>query len=471
MIYLDNNATTTMPKCVMKAMLSWCNMGNPSASYATAKESRGMMDNFRNYIGAVCEVDTCCPEERDEDMTADDNGVNGTKNNRVAKCDPNKYKVVFTSGASEANSTIISGVVAAYAHARGVIPNIVISAIEHKGLIATAKALEARGAVTITFVQPTYSGHILARDVARAITRNTCLVCVMHANNETGAINDIAAIGKVAHDLGVPLHCDTVQTFGKFPLNPIKAGIDSFCVSFHKFRGPPGTGVLVVRQKFLLGYKIPPLIFGSQNEGYRGGTENLPGIGASYEALRYNFKDRAEKNRKMSALKTLLLCELSKKFSVRPYEDYVVNNSNNPLEIVVFSMCSIGKVGSVGGESIRNDGVRYSTPLLSDEDYVYSRDELYLCNTVLLSVVKKRGEYICNGKLKSFLEARGIVVSVGSACNTASPKASHVLYSMGADKYIRKGTLRISMGDDNTWDDVMNFVREFKNAIDDQCNV
>lgn len=174
----------------------------------------------------------------------------------------------------------------------------------------------------------------------------------------------------------------------------------------------------------------------------------------------------------MSALKTLLLCELSKKFSVRPYEDYVVNAKNVPLEIVVFSMCSVSRGSSMRGNSSDGENiVRYSTPLLSDEDYVYSRDELYLCNTILLSVIKKRGEYICNGKLKNFLESRGIVVSVGSACNTASPKASHVLYSMGADKYVRKGTLRISLGDDNTWDDIMNFVREFKNAIDEQCGV
>jgi cysteine desulfurase len=462
MIYLDNNATTTMPKCVMKAMLSWCNMGNPSASYASAVNSRAMMDNFRNYIGRLCEIDTCCPEDRDSEYTLSAQKVN--------KCDPARYKVIFTSGASEANSTIVSGVVAAYANARGVIPNIVISAIEHKGLISTAKALEERGAVTITYVQPVWSGHILARDVAAAIGPNTCLVCVMHANNETGAINDVAAIGKVAHERGVPFHCDTVQTFGKFSLRPLRDSIDSFCVSFHKFRGPPGTGVLVVKQKFLLGYGIPPLIFGSQNEGYRGGTENLPGIGASYEALRYNFKNRAEKNARISGLKTLLLCELSKLFPMRTYEDYAASTMENkviPFEIVVFSIPSVGSgVGSVGsvGSGVSSVG-SVNTKLLSDSDYISARDDAYLCNTVLLSVVKKRGEFICNAKLKGYLEKLGIVVSVGSACNTASSKASHVLYSMGADKYIRKGALRISLGDDNTEAEIRKFVSTFADAI------
>lgn len=451
-----------MPKCVMKAMLSWCNMGNPSASYASAKDSRAMMDNFRDYIGRLCEVDTCCPEDRD---------VTEQSNNIAGKCDPGRYKVIFTSGASEANSTMVSGTVSAYAHAKGVIPHLVISAIEHKGLISTAKALEERGMATITFVQPIVSGHILARDVAAAIRQNTCLVCVMHANNETGAINNVAAIGKVAHDHGVPYHCDTVQTFGKFPTRPLSDHIDSFCVSFHKFRGPPGTGVLVVKQKFLLGWRIPPLIFGSQNEGYRGGTENLPGIGASYEALRYNFKDRTEKNRLMSARKTLLLCELAKLFPMRSYIDYYADSMQDdsrslhknetgtvkqrPLSIVVFSVPSFPTSGNVA---------KY----LSDDEFIAERDNAYLCNTILLSVVKTRGEFICNAKLKTFLEKLGIVVSVGSACNTASPKASHVLYALGADKYIRKGTLRISLGDDNTDEEIRTFVNAFARAVAEQ---
>lgn len=458
MIYLDNNATTTMPKCVMSAMLKWCNMGNPSASYATANDSRAMMDKFRNYIGTLCEITTCCPEDRD----ATKNSESSTHRNKYR---PDEYKVIFTSGASEANSTIVSGVAAAYLHTRNVIPNIVISAVEHKGLISTARALEERGVATVTLVQPVVTGHILARDVARAIIPTTCLVCVMHANNETGAINDIAAIGAVAHSRGVPFHCDTVQTFGKFPLRPLLDEVDSFCVSFHKFRGPPGTGVLVVKQQFLQGYAIPPLVYGSQNEGYRGGTENLPGIGASYEALRYNFQDREEKNTKISALKTLLLKCLSAHYPVRSYSDYYgrydskthtlqTHHSSKNIEIVVFSIPLLSGLNGQSGQSI-----------LNDEDYTFARDESYLCNTILLSVVKKYGEMICNSKLKKYLESNGIIVSVGSACNTASPLASHVLTAMSADKYVRAGTLRLSLGDDNTEDEVRKAVQVLVEAI------
>ena len=449
-IYLDNNATTTMPPCVMKAMLRWCNMGNASASYASAKRSRAMMDSFRAYIGELCGVNTCCPEERDADS-----------NIHASKCDPNKYKVIFTSGASEANSTILGGVVAAYAHARKVTPHIVMAATEHKGLISMAHSLEERGLAVVTFVQPIITGTITPESIAEAIRPTTCIVCVMHANNETGAINDVEAIGKVAHSRGVPFHCDTVQTFGKFPVNPLTANIDSFCVSFHKFRGPPGSGVLVVKQQLLIGYNLQPTIFGSQNEGYRGGTENLPGIGASYEALKYNFEDRDTKNRKMMTLKTLLLCELSKKFRMRTYADYYEASND---------------IVSTGGRSVqmpRLELVVFSTPsadsyvasTFSDPDYIAASEEMYLCNTVLLSVIKRTGDFICNSKMKNHLEAAGIVVSVGSACNTASPKASHVLYAMDADKYIRKGTLRISIGDDNTAEDILKFVKCFCEAV------
>ena len=434
MIYLDNNATTTMPPSVMKAMLRWCNMGNASAGYASAKKSRDMMESFRNYIGELCRINTCCPEERDDTDPA----------RNANSCDPSRYKIIFTSGASEANSTIIGGVVSAYSTARGVIPHLVLSAIEHKGVIAMAQSLEERGLATVTYVQPTLSGHITPESVALAIAPTTCLVCVMHANNETGAINDITAIGAVAHSRGVPYHCDTAQTFGKFPIDPLTSNVDSFCISFHKFYGPPGTGIIAVKQKLLLGYSIPPLIFGAQNEGYRGGTENIPGIGAAYEALRFNFANRKRKNTRMSELKTLMLSELSKTFSMRTYEDYylaVIDGKRCPaLELVVFSA-------------------------ISSPDDTSRRDELYLCNTVLLSVVKRTGEFICNSKMKKYLEDKKIIVSVGSACNTASAKASHVLYALDADKYIRKGTLRISIGDNNTADDITQFVKHFIDAV------
>lgn len=419
MIYLDNNATTIMPANVRTAMIEWCNRGNPSAGYASAKEARKMMSTFRQYLGRVCKFESCCEEDRDGDSTA----------NARARSNPNKYKVLFTSGASEANCTALQSILDAYAEVTGNKPHIVMSAIEHKSLIEMSRAYVERGRAAATYVQPTASGHIRPEDVAAAITPTTAIVCVMHANNETGAVNDIRAIGAIAHRANVPYHCDTVQTFGKYPLEPNRDNVDSFCISFHKFHGPPGVGALVIKQQLLIGYKLYPMIYGTQNEGYRGGTENLPGIGAAYEATKTTMNSRASKNDRVMRLKKYIMGEIAARIPSRQYIQYTKGTAGNKPEIeVVF--------------------------LSGSTDY-------YLPNTILLSVVKRGKTPICNAKIKTDLEKKGIVVSVGSACNTASPKASHVLYAMGADELIRKGAIRVSLSDDTTTEDVKKFVQEF----------
>lgn len=416
-IYFDNNATTLMPQSVQKALIEWINKGNPSSSYKSAEEARQMMRNFKQYLADLCGFTLAYGEIPAE-------GRINTKDS--------EYRVIFTSGASESNSYIITAVINSYAELTGRVPHLIVSAIEHKSILAAVEDFEKRGRIELTLVRPTPSGHISPRDIAAAIQPNTCLVCVMHANNETGAINNIAAIGAVAHRHNVPFHCDTVQAFGKFPINPITHNVDSFCISFHKLYGPPGVGALIVKQKFLDGYKLRPLIYGNQNDGLRGGTENLPGIGAAFAAIKYNMQKRAEKNAKIAALKLSLMEAIGQRFPTRQYAQYT--RTGPPLEIVFLS-------GS-GGD--------------------------YLPNTLLLSVVKRFGAPICNVKLRTFLQEKGIIVSVGSACNTSNKKASHVLYAMGADEFIRRGALRISLGDCSTAAEVKKFVHEFTLAVNAQ---
>ena len=422
MIYFDNNATTIMSTEAKKALLEWCNRGNPSSGYASAKEARAMMTEFRKYIGKLCSIDSCCPEARDSKV------ADSVRN------DPSKYKVIFTSGASEANCTAISSIISAYEEVTRNIPHVVVSAIEHKSIISMVKSYQSRGKITATFVQPTKSGHIKPEDIEKAITNDTCLVCVMHANNETGAINNIQKIGQIAHKHNVPFHCDTVQSFGKFPISPIKDNVDSFCISFHKLHGPPGVGALLIKQQLLQGYNLSPMIYGSQNEGYRGGTENLPGIGASLVATKITMQDRLQKNKNSGKIKQYIMNELSKNIHTRQFTQYTPNGKAPKIEIVFLSNAS----------------------------------EYYLPNTLLLSVVKHSKPYICNVKMKDSLEKQGIVISVGSACNTADEKASHVLYAMGADELIRKGALRISLGDVNTLPEAKKFVQEFLKIIKQQ---
>ena len=424
MIYLDNNATTVMSKETMAAMVNWCNRGNASAGYASAKESRAMMEEFRQYLGKLCRFKPCCIEKRDEDNTNSANGAN-------AKCTTTAtYAVIFTSGASEANCTVFGGLLDAYMRDNGAVPHVVMSAIEHKSLITMAESYEERGLATVTYVQPTRSGHIRPEDVAAAITDATCGVFVMHANNETGANNDIHAIGELSAHAGIPFHSDTVQSFGKYPPNLSVDHIDSFCISAHKFGGPPGTGVLVIRRDLL--ENMSPLIYGTQNGGHRGGTENLPGIGAALHAMKTAMLNRAEANARMFALKKYIMGRDGLGgVGTMQYTKYTGNVYDKHITICFLSGCT----------------------------------QYYLPNTILLSVVKQTEPYICNTKIKEYLEAHGIVISVGSACNTASAKASHVLYAMGADMYIRKGALRISLGDLTTLDDVKTFVKVFNAAV------
>lgn len=384
MIYLDNNATTFMTKDVQRSMLQWCNSGNPSSGYESAKSSRAMMEDFRALLRGILKI--------------------------------HDYDIIFTSGASEANGTVLAGVISLYK-----VPHVVMSAIEHKSLHSMAESYIERGLATFTFIEPTKSGHIHPSSVEKAIKPNTCLICVMHANNETGAINDVKAIGHIARKHGILFHCDTVQSFGKIPIMPSEYYIDSLCISFHKVHGPPGVGALIMRRQL----KIPPIIFGTQNNGFRGGTENIPGIGASFTAVKsLHMKDNTD-------LKKMIMFQLSKYYPCVQYTKYT---SSIPIQIVFLSGAT----------------------------------EYYLNNTLLLSIVKNTKPYICNSKIKEYLEKKGIIISVGSACNTASKKASHVLYAMDVDKYIRKGALRISLGCNTTYNDVSIFIDAFLEAIKQQ---
>ena len=413
MLYLDNAATTQMQPEVVREMVKWTNMGNPSAGYKSAGQVRAHMEKYRQLVGTLCGIDTCCIEDRDALIP-------------VTKCDPRKYKVLFTSGASESNSTIIHSIAFAVQDAPE-LPHFVVGALEHKGIITQVEDLQKRGFIRYTLVPPRVTGHIHPADVEKCITPATVLVCIQHANNELGSINDIGAIGRVAHSYGVPFHCDAVQMFGKAPLQPMVQCVDSFSVSLHKLGGPPGTGLLCVKQKLLCGWSLSPLVYGTQNNGYRGGTENVPGICCSLLAIEINFTRRAEKNALQLYMREQILRGLSS-WKLQKYSDYL----QQPIQsgLVVFSDLDSG----------------------------------YIPGTLFLAVITHKVEF-CNTKLKQSLETHGIIVSVGSACNTASHRASHVLYALQADKYIRRGAIRISIGDFN----IINDGLRAKSEIDLDC--
>lgn len=382
-----------MPPSVQRELLNWCNRGNPSSSYASAVEARDMMDTLRARMLAAV-------------------GMNQT------------HTVIFTSGASEANAQALNHVVGGGSNSyERAIPHLVVSAVEHKSLRDHVLHLVETDRCEITWVMPGPYGNIDPGAVRSAIRSNTRGVFVMHANNETGAVNNVAAIARECTLRRIHFHCDAVQSIFRLSLADNGSSPDTISMSFHKLHGPPGVGALIVRR----GISITPLIFGSQNGGMRGGTENLPGLGAASAALTYTLTNRAQKTATVTRLANIIRREIDAAVPTRNHADYLVGRPV-PFEVVW-----------IGGDGFH--------PSLS--------------GTILLSVVRRYGPKVCNGKLKGALEDAGIVVSIGSACNTSAAKASHVLYAMKCDEHIRRGALRISVGDENTIECVTGFLRVF----------
>ena len=398
-----------MDQSVIKIQSDWCNRGNPSADYPSAENTKVMIANFTSYILATC---------------------NTTKKS---------YCVFFTSGATESNSTIIRAVVASWWETHNAPPVIICGESEHKAVLLVCEQLHSQKMCIFVKVPVNLDSTINTQALIAALEKNrgkTALVCIMSMNNETGAINDLEKIFAICAKYRVPLHSDAVQSFGKFPPDLSLVPISSLCASFHKYGGPPGCGLLIINKEFLDGYKLCPLICGPQNSGFRGGTENVPGIAASFAAMKLHWDGRFAKNARIAKLRARFLLRL-RTYAPLFYYAIVGNNYVAPCFVIM------------GG-----DGASQSP------------------NTILLSYIPKKGTTVkmCNGKLKKCLQAHGYIISIGSACNTKSKYASHVLTAIGADDRIRAGTIRISFGDQNIADDMDVFVDTFVKCCVDVRN-
>jgi cysteine desulfurase len=232
-IYCDANSTTLMPPIVIDTMIKWCNRGNPSAQYSSGKEGRQLIDKFCKYIA------------NEGDFTLEG---------------PEGYTIYFTSGASSANNNIIVAAVRGFAYKTKLQPHIITSAVEHKSILecCTQLAREKLCQLTIIPVNKTSElrGTVNMQAIQKAIKKNTCLITVMAANHETGSINNLQEISKIAHHHHIPFHSDIAQLYGKSIFLPRQLNIDAFSVSFHKLHGPPGIGFLCVKNIFLEGYNL-----------------------------------------------------------------------------------------------------------------------------------------------------------------------------------------------------------------------
>jgi cysteine desulfurase len=433
--YLDANATTAMMPEAIDAMVRWCNRGNPSAEYASAQEARRLMDSFRQEIAVECGFE-----------------LEG----------PKAFCVVFTSGGSESNCFMISGAVRSYAAKTGCLPHVITSATEHKSLLACCLRLAKERLCQLTVLPVGQAGPGLGAvevtDLERAMRPNTCLVSIMAANNETGILNNLRALSAVARGKGVPFHTDAVQLFGKSALRPAALGVDAFSASLHKLHGPPGVGLLVIRRKLVEGYDLCPLVCGTQNGGLRGGTENLPGIAAGFVAFRLTMADRAAKSTRVLRLRDGIKAALAARLPCFPLDAHPADAPPS-IDGGITPPGPARRAGSAGARRAIARAEKTGAPAVF---WIAPPDDRRVLPNTLLLAVRRPG--FCNRAARAALEARGVIVSLGSACNSAETgpsSPSSVVAAMGLPAALQGGVLRVSLDDTTTADDTKAFVMHF----------
>lgn len=385
--YFDANATTPMSQETLGILTKSAHLGNASTDYA-------------NHNGASTVIASAS------------NLVLGILNARHHQC-------IFNSGCSEGNSYVFRTVSELPIRK----PHIIVSSIEHKSSIATIEHLVRLDRLDVTWVHPNSDGIVDPISVAEAVQERTVLISVMHANNETGVVQPLAEIGRIAKAYNLIFHSDAAQSFCKLKIDMEAWNLDIVTSSMHKVYGPIGTGIIVISKR-LAAFGIGQ-IGGTQFYGLRGGTENLAAIAASEHAIRTTLQNRQHKNDKLLRYKLHILNSLQNKFELYGYTGF----SGQPDSFIPFGGTSAPKIGfAVLGDPVRS-----------------------LPGTLLLSIFKV-GQYnmedrFCNIKLKQALFERKIIISIGSACNTHSAGPSHVLLALRAPFVIRSGVIRISLSD------------------------
>jgi len=404
--YLDANANTFMSTETADVVYNWFNRGNASARYQSATEARTLMQEFRNELAKYTSPD---------------------------------FHFIFTSGASESNAQIIRGTSMEFARKTGRVPHIVASAAEHKSIIMCLQQLKDHRLITYTLVRssPALHGSVALEDIKNAISQDTCLITVMSANNETGAINNLVDIYRYSRSVNTPFHTDAVQMFGKKP--SFCSNCDAFSVSFHKLRGPIGCGLLGIRGTTFPNL-IPAMVCGTQNDELRGGTYNMPAIAGSFVAFKECMGDfvgrrwtRDDKNMLLADRRRELIEKLFVLFKGNVFQFGIDDVDTAPATCVwLLSPLHVPKSMS-RFERIAGEGHK----------------SLCLPNTLMISVMKPG---LCNRMIIDRMLERKIIVSAGSACNTSSENMSHVLVAMEVPVEIGKSSVRISFDDSTAKD-------------------
>ena len=322
----------------------------------------------------------------------------------IARCiNAQPREIYFTSGGSEAdNQAIIS---AAKVGARKGKKHIISTPFEHHAVLHTLKKLEKEG-YEVTYLDVHEDGVVRIEELEAALREDTCLVTIMFANNEIGTVQPISEIGALCRKKGVPFHTDAVQAAGHMPIDVEAMNIDMLAISGHKFHAPKGVGVLYARKNMPLFNIIEG---GAQERGKRAGTENVAGIVAMAAALKESCDNMEANNAKIIPMRDRLFAELSK----IPHSK--INGSLEHHVPGTVNMCFEG----IEGES-----------------------------------------------LLLWLDAKGICASSGSACTSGSLDPSHVLLSLGLPHEVAHGSLRLSIGEYNTMEEIDHIIATVPQVVE-----
>jgi cysteine desulfurase len=311
-------------------------------------------------------------------------------------------EIFFTAGGTESDNWAIKGVADGQSN-KG--RHIITSSVEHHAVLETLEFLQKRG-YEVTTVPVDQYGQVDPEDVRKALRPDTILITIMHANNEVGTIQPLAEIGTIAREAGIALHTDAVQSVGKLPIDVNALNVDMLALSAHKFYGPKGVGALYIRKRV----RVTPLLHGGgQERRRRAGTHNVAGIIGLAKALDLAVEEMAAEAERESSMRDRLWAGIEERIS-----DVALNGhpSNKLAGLLNF------RVEGIEGEA------------------------MILC-----------------------LDMNGVSVSSGSACTTGSLEPSHVLLAMGIPAELAHGSLRISLGRDNTELDVDYFLDVFPPVV------
>ncbi len=373
--YFDYAATTPVDARVLDAMLPFFNerYGNPNSLYALGRDGYRALEEARERVAAA-----------------------------IGATQPNE--LLFTGCGTESDNAALKGVMARLAPDGGA--HVVVSSYEHHAVLEPAHWLEKHGH-EVTYLAPRPDGHIHAADLEGAMRPNTKLVSVMHANNEIGAVNDIAALSAVAHAGGALMHTDACQSLGKVPFDVGALGVDAASFSGHKIYAAKGVGALYLKRGTPFESQLTG---GSQEFKKRSGTQNVPGAVGFATALDIMIADMPDESVRLAALR-----------------DRLIEGITGALENT--------EATAPGGERLPN-----IAPLL---------------------IKGVEGE-----AMLLQLDAKGIAVSTGSACSSGSLEPSHVLIACGVPQEIAHGSVRLSLGRFTTEEDVDYFLEVFPPIVE-----